>query len=233
MAPPSSPRPYSRAARDAQIARSRRSVIAAADACFLEVGFAGTTVARVAATAGVSVQTVYNVVGGKAELLKAAYDRRVAGDDEPVPVAERPQVRAITSAPTARAALHAYAAMGRELGERTVQFLARLLPEAGSDPAMRAFAETIERERAIGATNVARHVDAQFGLRPRLTVEHAADMLWALTAPELADRLVHHRTWGWDLFQQWLGDTMTDVLAAPTITGANGRAEHPRSEDTT
>ncbi len=91
-------RSYSRSARDEQVALSRRRVLAAADACFVEVGFGATTVAGIAAKAGVSVQTVYNVVGGKPDLLKAVYDVRVAGDTKPIPIAERPQVLALRAA---------------------------------------------------------------------------------------------------------------------------------------
>jgi AcrR family transcriptional regulator len=214
----SAKRSYSRAVRDEQVALSRHRVLVAADAAFLELGFAGTTVARVAAQAGVSVQTVYNVVGGKPELLKAAYDLRLAGDSEPVPIAQRPQIQALLAARDAHSCLRAYVALGRELGERTVPFLARLLPEAASDPGLRAFADTIEQERAVGAANVARHVDDHFGLRAGLTVDHAADILWSFTAPELADRLVNRRQWGWARFERWLGDTLTEALVGPTAT---------------
>lgn len=220
-------RMYSRTVREAQIALSRQRVVAAADACFVEFGFGGTTVGRVAAAAGVSVQTVYNVVGGKPDLLKAAYDVRVAGDAEPIPIAERPQVRALLAAADARASLAAYAALGRELGERTVPFLARLLPEAAGDPGLRAFAETIEQERAVGAANVARHVYERFGLRAELTADEAADVLWSLTGPELAERLVNRRQWGWDRFERWLGDTMAEALVGSVPTQMPIRRRRP------
>lgn len=220
---PKTPRRYDRATRDAQIAQSRSRVIDAADAAFLDCGYAGASISQIARTAGVSIQTVYNVVGGKAELLKAAYDVRLAGDDEPVPMADRERVRSMIAAPDVRSCLHEYAALGRELGERTVPFLARLLPEASADEGLRTFTETIEAERAIGAQNVARHVHDRFGLRPGLSVDAAADILWALTSPELADRLVNRRSWGWDRFQEWLAEAMTGALAA-------GDGAQPRSE---
>jgi AcrR family transcriptional regulator len=206
-------RRYSTARRDEAAARSRRQIIAAADAAFLAGGYGGTTLSGVAAAAGVSVQTVYNLVGGKPALLKTVYDVRVAGDDEPIAIADRPEVRAIVAATDARSALAAYASLGRTLGERTVPLLARLLPQAAGDPELRAFAEMIERERAVGAGSVARHIAERFGLRPGLTVDEAGDVLWTLTAPELADRLVHRRDWGWDRFEAWLTTTLTETLA--------------------
>lgn len=46
-------------------------------------------------------------------------------------------------------------------------------------------------------------------------VEHAADILWTLTAPDVTDRLVYRRGWGWDRFERWLGDAMADALLGP------------------
>ena len=67
-------------------------MLAAAKELFLERGYAATTMADVAAEAGVAVQTVYSAVGGKAALLKAVFDTTIVGDDEPVPVSGRPEI---------------------------------------------------------------------------------------------------------------------------------------------
>ena len=197
-------------------ALTRRRILDAAGRLFREHGYLGTTLAAVAAEAGVSVQTVYNVVGGKAVLLKAVYDVTMAGDDEPVPISERPFMRAVMEAPTGRECLQRYAAAGRVLGERTLPLVTTLLAQAATgDAELQAFAATIEGERAMGTGAAAHHVAERFGLRPGLDVGSAADVLWALTAPDLADRLVHRRGWGWDRYEQWLGTTMADALLGP------------------
>jgi AcrR family transcriptional regulator len=212
----SSPRRYSTALRAEQTALSRRRVLDAAGRLFLAHGYVGTTVGAVAQAAGVSVQTVYNVLGGKAALLKAVYDVTLAGDDDPVPMGERPEFRAILEADTGRACLARYAALGRVLGERLTPLLTTLLSQAATgDPDLAAFAATIEGERAVGTRNAATHVARRFGLRAGLDVDAAADVLWALTSPDLADRLVRRRGWGWDRFEQWLGTTMADALLGP------------------
>ena len=81
--------------RAEQVRTTRQRVLGAARDLFLRRGFAGATIEAVAHRAGVSPQTVYNVVGGKAALLKAVYDVALAGDDEPVPMIERPIARAL------------------------------------------------------------------------------------------------------------------------------------------
>ena len=40
-------------------------------------------------------------------------------------------------------------------------------------------------------------------------------MLWALTAPEMAVRLVYRRGWSWDAYENWLAEAMTDALIEP------------------
>jgi AcrR family transcriptional regulator len=195
---------------------TRRRILDAAGGLFREHGYLGTTLAAVAAEAGVSVQTVYNVVGGKAVLLKAVYDVTMAGDDEPVPISQRPFMRAVMEAPSGRECLQRYAGAGRVLGERTLPLVTPLLAQAATgDAELRAFAATIEGERATGTGATARHVAGRFGLRSGLDEASAADVLWALTAPDLADRLVYRRGWGWDRFEQWLGTAMADALLGP------------------
>jgi AcrR family transcriptional regulator len=210
------PRRYSTALRAEQTALTRRRIVDAARRLFVEHGYVGTTIGAVAQAAGVSVQTVYNVLGGKATLLKAVYDVTLAGDDDPVPIGERPEFRAILEAGTGRECLARYAAMGRVLGERLSPLLTTLLSQAATgDPDLSAFAATIEGERAVGTRNAATHVARRFGLRDGLDVDAAADVLWALTAPDLADRLVRRREWGWDRFERWLGTAMADALLGP------------------
>ncbi|HST82290.1 MAG TPA: TetR/AcrR family transcriptional regulator [Kineosporiaceae bacterium] len=209
-------RPYSSVLRTEQTALTRRRILQAAGNQFAQSGYLGTTLVAIAGAAGVSVQTVYNVVGGKPAVLKAVYDVTLAGDDEPVPMAERPIVRAMMAATDARSCLACYAEMARTLGERTLPLVNMLLAQAATgDSDLRAFADTIESERATGTSNTARHVADQFGLRPGLEPAGAADVLWALTAPDLADRLVNRRNWGWERFQHWLGATMADALIGP------------------
>lgn len=217
--PPS--RRYSSELRAGQTAVARRLILDAAARLFTEKGYLGTTLAAVAATAGVSVQTVYNVVGNKAVLLKTVYDVTIAGDDEPIPMAERPLHRSMLAATNGRDFLRRYAAAGRVLSERALGLVTKMLAQAASgDTDLRSFVETIEAERAFGNLQSARYVAERFGLRDGLTVQDAADILWTLTSPDVADRLVNRRGWGWDKAEQWLGNAMADALLGPEDPGS-------------
>ena len=81
---------------------TRRRIIAAAADSFVAHGYGATLLDQVAAEAGVAVQTVYFHFGNKRTLLKHVLDVAAVGDDEPVPLLERPWVREIQAEPDPR-----------------------------------------------------------------------------------------------------------------------------------
>jgi AcrR family transcriptional regulator len=202
-------RSYVSPLRDEQARLTRRRITDAAYDLFVTQGYTGTAIETIARTAGVSVQTVYNSVGNKAAVLAAVYDITLAGDDAPVAIAQRPAFQAMLSARDGRGCLARYATLGRELGERAALLVATILSEAGN-PDVRAVAAASEQQRSQGTAAVARHVAERFGLAPGLTVDEAADILWALTAPETMIRLVHDRGWTWERYEAWLAEAMAD-----------------------
>jgi len=112
-------RRYSTELRAEQTAVGKRLILVSAVRLSIEKGYLGTTLAAIAAAAGVSVQTVYNVVGGKPALLKAVYGVTIAGDDEPVAIGDRPNFRAMQQATDGREMLARYAGIARQMSERT------------------------------------------------------------------------------------------------------------------
>ena len=84
-------------------------VLAARD-LFERDGYRPTTIAAIAAQAGVSAESVYKGFGTKAALAKAVFDLALAGDDEPVPVAERPSVQAMRDETDVRRKIAMFAA---------------------------------------------------------------------------------------------------------------------------
>jgi AcrR family transcriptional regulator len=207
------PRRYESPLRDEQTRLTRRKILDAAHRLLLQGGYPALTIATLARDAGVSVQTVYNAVGGKADVVKAVYDVALAGDDEPVPMIERPAFKAMLAEPNARRWFQHYAAVARSVVAGTSSLLTVLLAQgAAGDPDLADFTATIERERATGTARIAELYASHFALRPGLTVERAADILWTLTSPEIADRLIRRRGWSLDDYERWLGDAMADAI---------------------
>jgi len=206
-------RRYSTALRSEQTALARSRILTAAGELFLDRGYLGTTLAAIAAAAGVSVQTVYNVVGGKPAVLKAVYDVALAGDDEPVPMADRPIYQAIATAPDAERCLVLYASLVRQIAERTTALVRMARAQAATgDRDLTEYLKTIDTELEFGARYMAGHLDEKYGLRAGLGTDAAADILWSINGSDLAHRLVNERGWSWDRYEAWLASTLLAVL---------------------
>lgn len=204
-----STRGYDNSRRTEAARATRARILAAAREQFLQVGYHGTTIAALARVAGVSPQTIYNTVGGKAEVLKAVYDVLLAGDDRPIAMNDRPEIARIRRQPDGPTTLSAYAAFARMLLERAGPLLGVVLAEgAGSDAELNAFLATIDTERRIGNTGVVQHIAENFGLAEGMDVERAVDLVWTLTAPENADRLVRRCGWSYADYERWLAGAL-------------------------
>jgi AcrR family transcriptional regulator len=209
-------RRYDNRRREAQALQARRRILDAAYRLFLDQGYPGTTMAAVAGAAGVSVETVYKSFGTKAALAKRLWDVTLVGDDQPVPLARRPEFTAITAEPDPRRKLAAYAALGRALYERLGPLLGVVLEGArAGDPELRELVATIDRERLAGAAGFVANLAEQGALRDGLDPERARDVLWMLISHDVCRMLVEDRGWTLDRWQQWLAASLADALLGP------------------
>ena len=172
-------RPYRSLLRTEQAAATRSSVLTAARELFTTTGYAGTTVADIARLAGVSVATVYTSVGRKPELLLAVHDMALGGGDEPVAAEGRDYVAAIRAAHGAREKLEVYAVALSERLPSVVPLAESLQVAAERDPACRAVQEGLDARRATNMVRMAVELRATGEVRPDLTDEEVAHLLWA------------------------------------------------------
>jgi len=120
-------RPYDASGRREQARARRLAVVLAARELFERDGFRLTTIAAVADRAGVSAISIYKSFGTKAALAKAVFDITIAGDDEPVPVAEREAMRQMRAEPDVRRKISMFAGglAERQARSAAVQILIR------------------------------------------------------------------------------------------------------------
>ncbi len=196
---------YDNSQRAASASTTRARVLDSAKESFLANGYGATTIRRVAEQAGVSQELIYKSFGNKATLLKAVYDVTLAGDDEDVPMAERPIAVAIREAATPAEAVTAYAEMARVISARVDPLLRVLLGSRGTDKGLAEFAATTDRERHIGSTMAVRSWHEQGWIRPDLTIDEAADIVWALNSPG-PRWLLEDRGWTDVEVTGWLAD---------------------------
>jgi hypothetical protein len=171
----------------------------------------------------VAWQTVYAVFGGKPAILSAVFDVAVAGDDEPVPVPERPFVQAIAEAGDPLAKARIFARHLREAGERIAGVLSVIESAAATDPEIADLWRELQDQRLRGMTMAARDFREQGALRPGLSVGRAADILWLYAGPWAYRSFVTDRGWSLDEYEAWIGDTLYTQLMSP------GRLDPPSS----
>jgi AcrR family transcriptional regulator len=208
-------RPYASALRATQAQATRRAIVDAAAALFIERGYGGTSVDAIAEAGGVSRKTVFTSVGGKLETLKLALDWAIAGDDAPVPVLERPHVQSALHEPDARRILRDFATNIVEVMGRTAALLQVLESAAGIDADLQALNDDLRAQRQQGMAFLAAVLDDRGALRPDLTVAEAADVLWLLNDSAPYHRLVVEQRWPVARYESWLADTLLALLIAP------------------
>src|SRR2546429_9526191 len=123
-------RRYNSPRRREQAAATRREILESAQRLFEQQGYAGTTMAAIAAEAGVALKTVYSAFATKSGVLRALWDLRLKGDAADAPVSERPWYREMLDEPDPRRQLEMIAANARPLRSP----IARLLRTIRSAP---------------------------------------------------------------------------------------------------
>ena len=197
--------------------QTRLRLLAAADALFLQQGYAATTVGAIAARARVSVQTLYLAWGSKRALLRAAADAAVTASDLPAgPEQWRVSVRAeIDQAAgqqaTARDVLAALTAVFVRVAERAAPYWRLQQHAAASDPEAAADWHTATTARRQTLAALAQAIPAT-GLRPGLSPEDVTDTLWALASPATYDLLTVTGSHTPPDYQAWLQRTLTAAL---------------------
>ncbi|GIJ10012.1 TetR family transcriptional regulator [Micromonospora andamanensis] len=208
-------RPYRSRLREENARRTRQAVVAAATELFVARGYTGTSLADVAAAAGVARPTVFAAFGSKAALLRQVLDEALAGDDEPVPVAQRPWYRPVWEAATGGEVLDAYAGVCTLIGARTARVFETVRRAADGSPEVAEVWQTLLRNRRLGATMVVerlRALDAR--TRQGSDVEAAIDEVWFYNDPAHYGALVLERGWDEATFRRWLGRSLRHALLA-------------------
>ena len=208
-------RHYASTLRAEQARATRRAIVDAAARLFVERGYGGTTVDAIAEAAGVSRKTVFTSVGGKIEALKLAVDWAFVGDDEPVPMLDRPEIVRQRQEPDARKVLHAYATVQRGVAERVAPLVKVVEAAAGTDPALRALAAQASAQRRVGMHNLAGELAKRGAVRVDLTGDEVADILWLFNDPLTYHRLVLERGWTPERYQAWVADALIALLVRP------------------
>jgi AcrR family transcriptional regulator len=160
----------------------------------------------------VSPETVYKAFGSKAGLMKALWDVTLAGDDQPVTIADRPQMQEVRSAADPAEKLRRWAGFVRGANQRLAP-LYGLLAQAGPEVAQ--LLATTQRERLTGVRALVTHLTDTGLLAAGRDHATAADACWALTGPRVFLDLTADRGWHPGQYEDWLTRMLIANLLAP------------------
>ena len=210
------PRRYDAQRRHQAAKRTQLAILQAAQRLFTERGYVATTMADVADAAGVALDTIYASVGRKPTLFRLLIESAISGTDEPVFAEQREYVKAIRSEPDATRKLELYANAMRAIHERMAPLLRVLHAVAPADAELAAMWSEISTRRAQNMRLFAAELASTNCLREGLSIDEAADVIWATNSPELYVLLVQERGWDPDRYAPWLADAWRRLLLRGT-----------------
>ena len=209
-------RPYDNAGRRTQSEETRQRILQAARALMIERGYRATTVTEIARRAAVHVDTVYELAGRKPVLLRELIEQALSGTHGTVVAEEREYVKAVQGESDPARKLAIYAGAVRQIQTRMAPLLLALRDASATEPDAERVWREISDRRAANMRKLARDLDDAGGLRAGLSIEEAADVIWATNSPELYVLLTVERRWSPDRYERWLADTWGRLLLPDT-----------------
>jgi AcrR family transcriptional regulator len=204
-----------RTGRGSRARATRRRIIDAAAQLFIAEGYTTTTLEQIAERAGVAVQTVYFHFGNKRTVLKEAVDVAAVGDDEPVPLLDRPLYRQLAEERDPHRLLAAWTSGAREIFARVAPIMRVVRDAAGADPDMAAQWRSNQQQRATAYAVFSQQLADLGALKAGLSQQDAVDVLLALVSFEVYLTLTG-RGWSPQRWQTWMATTLAATLLEET-----------------
>jgi AcrR family transcriptional regulator len=215
-------RPYRSPLREAAAARTRAQIRAAGARLFIERGYVTTTVRDIAVEAGVAVRTVFSSFpGGKLQVFHDALNVAIVGDEEPIAVADREEVRESLADPDR--IVEALVDMGTTIQERAGRLIMTMIESSGADQDMQRLASEGATANTANMRAVAQALDRFGMLRDSVDVDRATDMLVALCSPHVHHILRQLRGWSAADYRGWLTETINQTVVQPKSAHQHSR----------
>jgi AcrR family transcriptional regulator len=212
-------RRYDNVGRHAQSEETRRRILDAARDLIVGQGYRATTIAAIARTAEVHVDTVYELVGRKPVVLRELIEQAISGTDGAVVAEERDYVKAVRDEPDPARKLAIYARAVRHIQTRMAPLFLALREASATEPEASDVWKQISKRRASNMRKLVEDLQGAGGIRPGLPIDEAADVIWATNSSELYVLLTVERNWTPARYEHWLADTWCRLLL-PDRTGS-------------
>jgi AcrR family transcriptional regulator len=190
---------------------TQRVIVEAASRLFLEHGYHATSIGRIASEAGVAVQTIYNAVGSKRDVLSRVLDFAAAGERSPEPVPQFMREQA-ESEPDPRRIIAQLVEFWRGALPRTAPVFRVIREAAAADPEIATLERARTAQRLRNYQQAAQVLADRDALRPGMTIDGAAAAIFAIGHPETYRALVLEGEWDDDAWANWLQATLEAAL---------------------
>lgn len=207
-------RRYDASRRREQAARTQEAVLTAARRLLLEHGYTATTVTRIAAEAGTSVDTIYKGFGGKSGIVRALWERGLAGRG-PTPAPTRSDTLSSTETDPARV-LRGWGQFTTEVAPQVAPIMLLIRAASVADPEMAALLAEADEQRRARMRHNARRLQRRGWLRPGIGLAQATDILWTYSSHEIYELLVIKSGWPINRYGQFVGDALIAALLPET-----------------
>jgi AcrR family transcriptional regulator len=208
------PRAYRSNLRQQHAAQTRSQILTAAAELFAAEGYARTTLAKIAAKAGVSAETVQGQ-GPKAALLIATIEQIAFGvtGEENVFNLEVGRKLVATDGPVAAAAY--LAETHADLHEQTAPLALALIGGASSDPELDEYLKDMIASINLQARRVFDVYRDRGWLRPDLAFDEIVETAAVLCSVETYQRIVQRDGWSIPAYQAWLRRILEETVFVP------------------
>jgi AcrR family transcriptional regulator len=207
-------RRYDSPKRRERAAARRERILAAAEELFVRDGYVTTSMAAIADQAGVALKTVYLAYETKGKLLRTLWNVRLRGDEQPIPVGERPWYRAVLAEEDPERKLTMYVESVNLIRSRMGNVLRVIRDAAPVDPEIGQLWERMQSEFLENQREIVKSLHRGKHLKPGLGVDGGTDVMWTLNHPTVYLLLVHERGWSMRRYERWLADALRLQLLA-------------------
>jgi AcrR family transcriptional regulator len=205
-------RRYHSPRRREQAAATRLAILEAADRLFAHQGYGATTMAAIAAEAGVALKTVYLAFETKSGMLRALWNLRLRAGRDEVPIAQQEWYREVLEEPDPERQLRLNARNSRAAKLRIATVLEVIHTAAPLDSDIAALWSRIQSDYHANQRAILESLDDKDALRPELEVDRATDILWTINHPNVWHLLVGERGWTPEQYEQWTADLACSQL---------------------
>lgn len=213
-------RAYHSPRRTASAQATRQRILLAARTLFAARGYSGTTLETVAAEAGVAIQTVRQVFGGKSGLMRAQLDviDQIGGIAELRAVLDDP-----VATPSQMSA--ALARFLRRLYEGAADVIEAARNAGGTDPELRALLEGGLQRHRSGVAGLTAQWGRAGALRRGLTAPEAAAIVASVASHEVYRTLRLDWRWSTRRYEKWLAEAVERLVLDHSVWSKAGVRE--------